>query len=254
MSRVYISGPINGVESYRENFRAAEKYLSDKGYDVINPAVVSDVLPNLEYEQLMTIDLILVAMCESIYMMKGCSPSLGCNREYGYAIAMRKNVILQHDDIAPVAAGVENDKKEITIKKNRDYISVEEILKERQTMTYKEISEKHGIPVTTLHSRVKRYQEHKAACDEEKGKREDANKKKLNSIKTETVPQYDVEEIKDYYMFHDMADTAKHFDIPVSELRRIIISNRIFKNEAAIEEYRKAHNAIEYGGEELNEL
>lgn len=249
MSRVYISGPINGVEGYRDNFKAAEKYLLDEGHEVINPVAVSAILPELEYEQLMAIDLMLVAMCESIYMMKGWENSLGCNREYGYAIARCMNLIFQKDeDIAPVAAGVENDNKEIPIKKNREYISVEEILKERETMTYKEISEKHGIPASTLCCRVQKYLKHKAACDEEKGKREDANKKKLNSIKAETVPQYDVEEIKGYYMFHDMADTAKHFDIPVSELRRIIINNRIFKNEAAIEEYRKAHNAIEYGG------
>lgn len=249
MSRVYISGPINGVEGYIDNFNAAEKYLLDEGYEVINPVAVSAVIPEMEYEQLMAIDLILLAMCESIYMMKGWNKSLGCNREYGYAIARNMNVIFQqYENVAPVAAGVENDNKEIPIKKNREYISVEEILKERETMTYKEISEKHGIPASTLCCRVQKYLKHKAACDEEKGKREDANKKKLNSIKAETVPQYDVEEIKDYYMFHDMADTAKHFDIPVSELRRIIINNRIFKNEAAIEEYRKAHNAIEYGG------
>ena len=249
MSRVYISGPINGVEGYIDNFKAAEKYLLDKGHEVINPVAVSDALPNMEYEELMALDIMLITMCESIYMMKGWNKSLGCNREYGYAIARNMNVIFQQDEnVAPVAAGVENDNKEIPIKKNREYISVEEILKERETMTYKEISEKHGIPASTLCCRVQKYLKHKAACDEEKGKREDANKKKLNSIKAETVPQYDVEEIKDYYMFHDMADTAKHFDIPVSELRRIIINNRIFKNEAAIEEYRKAHNAIEYGG------
>ena len=132
MSRVYISGPINGVEGYAENFKTADNYLSGKGYDVINPVAVSDALPNMEYEQLMTIDLILLAMCESIYMMKGWDKSLGCNREYGYAIARNMNVIFQQDgNVAPVAAGVENDKKEIPIKKNRDYISVEEILKER---------------------------------------------------------------------------------------------------------------------------
>ena len=60
MSRVYISGPINGVEGYIDNFKAAEKYLLDKGHEVINPVAVSDALPNMEYEELMALDIMLL--------------------------------------------------------------------------------------------------------------------------------------------------------------------------------------------------
>lgn len=93
MARVYISGPITGISNYRDNFRDAEKYLSDNGFDVINPVAVSDVLPNMEYEELMTLDLALIDMSDVICMTNGWKDSLGCNREYGYAIAKNKEVI-----------------------------------------------------------------------------------------------------------------------------------------------------------------
>lgn len=110
MSRIYISGPINGVEDYAENFKTADNYLSSKGYDVINPVAVASALPYMEYEELMDLDIMLINMCESIYMMKGWDKSLGCNREYGYAIARKMNVIFQQDGNDALAAGVENDK------------------------------------------------------------------------------------------------------------------------------------------------
>lgn len=110
MSRVYISGPINGVEDYTENFKAADNYLSGKGYDVINPVAVASALPYMEYEELMALDIMLINMCESIYMMKGWDKSLGCNREYGYAIARNMNMIFQQYENVALAAGVENDK------------------------------------------------------------------------------------------------------------------------------------------------
>ena len=35
---IYISGPMEGVENYEENFRRAENYLENQGYEVVNPA------------------------------------------------------------------------------------------------------------------------------------------------------------------------------------------------------------------------
>lgn len=44
--RVYLSGPITGVENYRDNFRnAAERLRADGIMDIINPAELCEVLP-----------------------------------------------------------------------------------------------------------------------------------------------------------------------------------------------------------------
>lgn len=40
MTSVYISGPMEGVQNYEENFRRAECKLIIDGYAVVNPAVV----------------------------------------------------------------------------------------------------------------------------------------------------------------------------------------------------------------------
>ena len=46
------------------------------------------------YEELMQIDLDLLAKCDAIYLMRGWSQSLGCNRELGYALG-RDMIILE---------------------------------------------------------------------------------------------------------------------------------------------------------------
>ena len=83
---IYISGPITGVDNYLDNFNAAEEYLKDLGYQVINPARFNAVLPELDYEQYMKVDFALLDLCDSIYMLDGWGDSKGANREYGYAL------------------------------------------------------------------------------------------------------------------------------------------------------------------------
>lgn len=93
--RVYISGPITWVESYHENFKKAEKDLREKGYSVINPTAFDDKLPPLEHEEYMKLDIALLDMCDAIYMLKGWEESCGANREYGYALAAGKQIMME---------------------------------------------------------------------------------------------------------------------------------------------------------------
>lgn len=83
---IYISGPITGVDNYLDNFNAAEEALKELGYTVINPARFNSVLPDLKYEQYMSIDFALLDLCDYIYMLDGWQDSKGANREYGYAL------------------------------------------------------------------------------------------------------------------------------------------------------------------------
>ena len=85
--RIYISGPITNVLDYKEKFARAEQNLKAKYPDaeIINPTVL-DKLP-LEYDEYMKLDLMLLDMCDAIYMMNGWEKSKGACIEFGYATA-----------------------------------------------------------------------------------------------------------------------------------------------------------------------
>lgn len=97
--RIYISGGINGVEDYRENFHKAQMELMKGGNEVFNPASYADSLPKLSYEEYMKIGLYFLSMCDAIYMLKGWQKSCGANREYGYALAMDKIILEEQDGL-----------------------------------------------------------------------------------------------------------------------------------------------------------
>lgn len=97
--KIYISGPITGIENFREKFEAAENLLIEQGIDVVNPVKVDTILPeSLTYEDHMKVDLALLDICDGIYMMNGWEKSLGANREYGYALARGMKVCYEKED------------------------------------------------------------------------------------------------------------------------------------------------------------
>ena len=96
MARIYISGPITGVNNFGFNFSEAERKLQEKGHEVINPTKVELLLPKGTYEEYMKVDMLLLDMCDTIYMLKGWEKSCGANREYGYALA-KDYIVLQQE-------------------------------------------------------------------------------------------------------------------------------------------------------------
>ncbi len=96
--RIYISGPMTGTEDYAERFAKAEAYLADRGYSVVNPAKLDAALPaDLTYEEHMEVDMLLLASCDAVYMMKGWRDSRGANREYGYARGANKEIYYEEE-------------------------------------------------------------------------------------------------------------------------------------------------------------
>ena len=94
--KIYISGPITGIKDYLERFENAEKYLTSRGYTVINPAKVNGMLPqDTDYEEYMKMSMCMLDMCDYIYLLKGWQESRGANREYGYALAKDKTIIFE---------------------------------------------------------------------------------------------------------------------------------------------------------------
>lgn len=93
---IYISGKITGTTDYMERFAKAQAELEAKGYSVINPAAVNAMLPqNTTWEQYMDMSILMLDMCDSIYMLKGWEKSCGANRELGYAMA--KDMIIMFE-------------------------------------------------------------------------------------------------------------------------------------------------------------
>lgn len=95
-NRIYISGAITGTEDYMKRFAKAEKYLTERGYSVVNPAKVNAQLPeDTTYEEYMKTSLCMLDMCDSIYMIHGWRKSCGANRELGYAMAKDKVIMYE---------------------------------------------------------------------------------------------------------------------------------------------------------------
>lgn len=94
--RVYISGPIAGVENFLDRFIETASKLEKDGMQVINSALTNGFMPkDTTYEEYMKLDFLLLDMCEAIYMMNGWEKSCGANREYGYALAKDKIIMYE---------------------------------------------------------------------------------------------------------------------------------------------------------------
>lgn len=91
--RVYLSGPISNNPTYIEDFYGTEELLIKQGLEVINPVKVSDAFGGLSYEEYIKLDLILLEMCDAIFMLDGWQGSRGAKLEYHYANIMQKQII-----------------------------------------------------------------------------------------------------------------------------------------------------------------
>lgn len=93
---IYISGPMRGMDNYYENFLRAERKLTKGGHRVASPAAID--FTGIPREQVLGIDLSLLNLCDTIYMLKGWEQSCGANREYGYALAKGLDIMFERDE------------------------------------------------------------------------------------------------------------------------------------------------------------
>ena len=101
MSRLYISGPITGAKNYKRIFQGAKDALTAKGYDVVNPAELTEVIgDSFTYDEILAIDTDLLARCDAVVQLPGWEESRGANIEYGYALGADKIIIKLEDVLA----------------------------------------------------------------------------------------------------------------------------------------------------------
>lgn len=94
--RIYISGPITGTKDYKERFARAEKALTEIGYVVINPARVNAQLPEgTTHEEYMRTSLLMLDMCDAVFMLDGWQDSKGCNIEFKYACEKKHAIFFE---------------------------------------------------------------------------------------------------------------------------------------------------------------
>lgn len=91
----YLSGPITGHKNYRQQFARAAGVLKEMGYVVINPAELGAALPldQMSYEDIMKIDMALLAAADYLVQLPGWEDSKGANRELGFALGTDKIIV-----------------------------------------------------------------------------------------------------------------------------------------------------------------
>ena len=91
----YLSGPITGHKNYRQQFARAAGALKELGYVVINPAELGAALPfdQMSYEDIMKIDMALLAAADYLVQLPGWEDSKGANRELGFALGTDKIIV-----------------------------------------------------------------------------------------------------------------------------------------------------------------
>lgn len=93
-NRIYIAGPMTGKTGYNfAAFFAAEKYLLERGFEVVNPAKIiiglfgekEKYAPN-EIDIVINVELAVIHTCSCIYLLRGWETSAGSQVELRTAI------------------------------------------------------------------------------------------------------------------------------------------------------------------------
>jgi len=95
--KIYISGKITGYEvsEAAKKFKESENYLSEKGFEPVNPFNLSETNPDKTWKDYMLDDIKGLFDCEAIFMQSDWGQSKGARVEY--AIARELGLVVHHE-------------------------------------------------------------------------------------------------------------------------------------------------------------
>jgi len=93
--KIYISGPITGVDNYSDNFNCVEDKLKAAGFAVINPAKLNECMDPIDtpWRQYVDVGLVMLNCCDAVYMLDGWESSAGALIEKKAAEKANKIII-----------------------------------------------------------------------------------------------------------------------------------------------------------------
>ena len=90
--KIFISGPMTGIQnSNKTYFMMAEAKLRLMGHSPFNPSWLN-FDKNWTSEEMLTVDLAALSVCDGIYLLEGWEDSKGANVEYDYAVEKGKKI------------------------------------------------------------------------------------------------------------------------------------------------------------------
>ncbi|MCX9038831.1 DUF4406 domain-containing protein [Citrobacter portucalensis] len=76
----FIAGPMTGYVNYnRDEFNAEASVLEDRGFTILNPAILPD---GLEHQQYLAITLSMLEQADVVFLLDGWEKSIGALREF----------------------------------------------------------------------------------------------------------------------------------------------------------------------------
>lgn len=89
---VYIAGKITGDPNYKEKFCKYQKELEDRGYIVLNPAMLPP--SGFTYEAYLRMSSATLRECDSVLFLTGWEDSNGARQEFELAAELLKDIYI----------------------------------------------------------------------------------------------------------------------------------------------------------------
>ena len=92
--KIYLAGRINGNARYKEEFGAAERFYKDRGFTVLNPALLPEEMDAADYARICAA---MLDSADAVVMLPDWEMSLGARQEKAYAEYVSKPVLLHEE-------------------------------------------------------------------------------------------------------------------------------------------------------------
>lgn len=92
--KVYIAGPITGVNNYSAPFEKAEKAIAAKGWVPLNPARLPQGMENKDYA---TLCLAMLEVADAVLFLSDWERSVGALLEMNYCAYTKKLIVYDID-------------------------------------------------------------------------------------------------------------------------------------------------------------